>query len=143
MSDVSLGRSTRPTRPASFLRLLYLAGLAVLFALPALIAIANPFGPTEGCCRYADSSTHTWLDAAGTGGGAAAWEFYFEAAMDYDLAPTDMSEAEVTYHNIGTNYVDVEWYTSSLEPPAIGVAQCILDVPADPTRFNHWQARFN
>jgi predicted Zn-dependent protease len=141
--------SQNPTEPSNVPRIRLKKVVALLIiAAGVLIATsmsvtANPFGPTQGCCRYADSSTHTWLDAAGSGNAAAAWESYFEAAMDYDLSPTDMTESEVTYHNIGTNYVDVEWYTASLAPPAIGVAQCVLAVASDPTRCEHWHVRFN
>jgi hypothetical protein len=123
---------------------LVIAVAALLYL--ALSANAQNFGPTAGSFRWADSSQHTWLDSQASGSaGEAEWENHFENSMNQDLAPTDMSEVEVTYHyNSGLTYpyVDVSWWATTSIYPLSGSAVCDKVVAGDNTRCDHWHVRF-
>lgn len=57
-------------------------------------AEGNTFGPA-GCCRYADSSTHTWLDSSTSCSGGPAWRSYVRDSFAQDFDPTSLNTAEV------------------------------------------------
>jgi hypothetical protein len=134
-------------RVARRYRRLLVAALVVLGLLlvwPAVSAVANTFGPS-GCCRYADSSAHTWLDSS-EGSGSGAWAWYVTDSFNNDLAPTDMNVQKVTYHYKSTltwPYVDVSWWTASLPSPNIGEVTCNKVVVGDNTRCDHWHMRLH
>jgi hypothetical protein len=65
--------------------------------------------------------------------------------MNQDLAPTDMSEYEVTYHyNSGLTYpyVDISWWATTSIYPASGLAGCNKVVSGDNSRCDHWHVQF-
>lgn len=103
-------------------------------------ALANTFGPV-GCCRWADSSLHTWLNSA-SGSGAMEWGPKFKWAMNNELDPTDMLETEVSYHHNGSTYVDISWWTSSSIYPASGIVTCDVPLVGDDDLCDHWHMIF-
>lgn len=121
-----------------------LVGLGAFIVLTDRPAEGNTFGPS-GCCKYADSSYHTWLESA-VPDGNQAWRTYVSSSFSQDYEPTDMSTGEVFYHenwSLTYPYVDVSWWTESLPPPKIGTASCNKTVSGDTSKCDHWHVKFN
>lgn len=126
-------------------RLLFVIVVSAAIVLTTgLIALAQNFGPS-GCCRYADSSNHTWLDSCGPSCSGTAWRSAHIHGMNALYSPTDVFGSEVSYRynsNLTWPYVDVSWWIENIFPNS-GLAGCNKVVVGDNTRCDHWHVRYH